>query len=381
LEAPSWIPVENPPAQVTPEEGSESDSQSAVLSFEVATFNVENLFDTIDDPATEDTVRSAAAYQRHLEKLEWAVMEGMGAPAVIGLQEVENETVLNDLVSRPELSGLYDFLHLEGIDVRGIDVALLYRADRTLPLSHEQRQGCTALIDGLGPDGNLDIENPQNALTCDLDGDGVLDGNRLFSRPLLLAEIKVCAVGCLGPPGLPEVPSIHLWVIVAHLKSKTQDTEWNEYTLPRRMEEAAFIVSLIEEIGEAHPGAAVIVLGDLNDYPDSGPLGLFYAAGIAGMSYRLEPGERYTYIYQGVSQVLDHVLVNGVLQDEYIEPRVSHINVDFAEVLGEANNSPYRSSDHDPLIVRFTLMPRKFFLPFGARAGMGSRPTWWRPNE
>ncbi|HJS29696.1 MAG TPA: endonuclease/exonuclease/phosphatase family protein [Anaerolineales bacterium] len=351
-------------------------SLPALLTFEAATFNVENLFDTIDDPATEDTVLSAAAYQRHLEKLEWAIMEAMGAPEVIGLQEVENETVLNDLISRPELAGLYDFLHLEGIDARGIDVAVLYRSDRTQLLSYEQRQGCTALIDGLGPDGNLDVQNPQNGLTCDSNGDGILDGNRLFSRPPLLLQIKVCSAWCLGLPGMPTPLSVNLWVIVAHLKSKTQDTEWNQYTLPRRMEESSFIASLIGEIVEVHPGAQVMVLGDLNDYPDSAPLGVLYGAGMQGMTSLLEPGDRYTYIYQGVSQVLDHVLVNGAMLDEHLDPRVIHVNVDFPEVLGEVDNSPYRSSDHDPLIVKFTVLPYKFFLPLGSRAGADADPDW-----
>jgi hypothetical protein len=96
-----------------------------------------------------------------------------------------------------------------------------------------------------------------------------------------------------------------------------------------------------------------------------------------GMAYRLAPEERYTYIYQGVSQVLDHVLVNRALRDEYLEPRVAHINVDFPEVLGEAENSPYRSSDHDPLVVKFTFLPYKFFLPLISTAGAGDRPSLW----
>jgi hypothetical protein len=72
----------------------------------------------------------------------------------------------------------------------------LYNAERVRLLSYEVRQGCTALVDGLGPDGNLDVTNPQNTITCDADGDGVLDGNRLFSRPPLLAHGWVCEPDC-----------------------------------------------------------------------------------------------------------------------------------------------------------------------------------------
>jgi predicted extracellular nuclease len=225
-------------------------------------------------------------------------------------------------------------------------------------------------VDGLGPDGNQDIQNPQNDATCDLDGDGILDGNRLFSRPPLVAEIRVCAGACLAPPGVPPAPSLVLTLIVNHFKSKTQDTEWNQYTLPRRVEQASFVASLVEEIQETDPGVHLAVIGDLNDYPDSAPVAQLESAGLAGVTNWLPPSERYTYIYQGVSQVLDYVLVNRMLLDERIEPQVIHINVDFPEILGNTVETILRSSDHDPLVVDFTMMPYKLWLPFGSRQNL-----------
>ncbi|MDX1437505.1 MAG: endonuclease/exonuclease/phosphatase family protein, partial [Anaerolineales bacterium] len=341
--------------------------QTAGFSFSAATFNVQNLFDATDDPGKDDPVRTAAAYQRHLEKLGRTISEAMAFPDLIGLQEVENEAVLEDLLARPELDGFYDFVLAEGPDQRGIDVALLYRSANTRLISFEQMQGCTELVDGLGPDGNLDMESPQNDLVCDLDGDGSPDGNRLFSRPPLVVEIQVCQDVCLPPPGVPAGPSMYLWLIVVHLKSKTQDTPWNAYTLPRRIAQAGFIAGLADDIRLVHADANLMVLGDLNDYSDSPPLAEISKSGLVNLTARLPASERYTYIYRGVSQVLDYVLVNHTLLDEHIVPEAIHINVDFPAVLGEIAASPYRSSDHDPIVVNFSVFPHRTYLPVLAR--------------
>jgi len=140
-------------------------------------------------------------------------------------------------------------------------------------LGYQTLQGCTGLVDGLEPDGNDDPLNPQNALTCDRDGDGLLDGNRLFSRLPLLVHLE------LRPSGAPGGP-VDLWLVVCHFKSKVQDTSAIPYTLPRRMEQARFVADLIAELLATHPATHLLVLGDLNDHPDSQPLAELFGRGL-----------------------------------------------------------------------------------------------------
>ncbi len=104
----------------------------------VAFYNVENLFDTFDDPRTHDeefTPTSdkewtARRYQRKLNDLV-AVIAKLGPPLAVGLAEVENEDVVADLAAAiKRTTGIaYGWVHSESPDPRGIDVALLYRYD------------------------------------------------------------------------------------------------------------------------------------------------------------------------------------------------------------------------------------------------------------
>jgi predicted extracellular nuclease len=328
--------------------------------FSIVTFNVENLFDTFDDPNTEDPVLNATEYQRHLNKLALAISDALNLPTLIALQEIENQMVLDDLLARPELLADYGAVWLDGPDRRGIDVALLYREDRANILDFEQRQGCTTLVDGLGPDGNNDVNNPQNTLTCDRDGDGTLDGNRLFSRPPLIISLEVCV--------LNEREAcrqwVNLWLVLNHWKSKSEDTFEVKYTLPRRLEEAQFIADLTLELESNHPTENLMVLGDLNDYPNSQPLAILSAVGLTSLMPRLPSAERFTYIYQGISQALDHILVNAPLREWLVFPFAAHFNADYPDAFFGQSGTFYRSSDHDPLLARFVPADSKAYLPF-----------------
>lgn len=321
----------------------------------VASFNLENLFDTVDDPYTQDSVLSGTEYLRRLRKLASGIHSGLGEPALIAVQEVENAIVLEDLISRAEIDAKYDFVWQDGPDQRGIDVALLYRKDRSQVLDAYPLQGCTSLVDGLGPDGNGEVLNPQNRITCDRDGDGVLDGNRLFSRPPLVVHLQVYATCGLD--------ASDIWVIVNHWKSRSEDTDELQYTLPRRLEQAKFTASRVREISQSVPGAKVIVLGDLNDYPGSQSLENLEAAGLEDLVANISPAQRYTYVYQGVSQVLDHILLSGSLHDQYLFTAPVHFNADYAEPYSRQEMNFIRSSDHDPILAWFGDFDERVFLP------------------
>ena len=108
----------------------------------VAFYNLENLFDIYDDPEIHDNEFTPAGfkqgtehkYQKKLANME-RVLFDMAAvqreyPAVIGVSEIENRTVLEDLISQPKLKGAnYRICHYDSPDARGVDVAFLYRAD------------------------------------------------------------------------------------------------------------------------------------------------------------------------------------------------------------------------------------------------------------
>ncbi len=109
--------------------------------YTVAFYNVENLFDTINDPKTFDDNRTPEGkdlwtlekYEDKIKNIAKVISEigedsSNTAPAIIGLCEIENLTVLEDLVNHPTLAPFnYKIVHYDSPDKRGIDVALLYQ--------------------------------------------------------------------------------------------------------------------------------------------------------------------------------------------------------------------------------------------------------------
>ncbi len=109
----------------------------------LAFYNLENFFDTKNDPHTDDDDFTPKGIMHWVKKRYFnkrnkiakviskiGVDETGNPPAVIGLAEIENNTVLHDLVSSKHLKKHnYKFVHFESADHRGIDVAMLYRSD------------------------------------------------------------------------------------------------------------------------------------------------------------------------------------------------------------------------------------------------------------
>ena len=333
-----------------------------VVTINIATFNLANLFDAQDDPLTRDTVLTNTEYQRRLQKRALAIHQDLGEPDLLMIQEVENLTVTQALADRAELEAQYQILGRIPRISRGLDQAVLYKSDRWQALEFDLAQACTALIDGLGPDGNQLVDQPQNAITCDLNGDGILDGNRLFSRPPLVAHMRFCPQGCAAA-GDQSDQALEFWIIANHLKSKTEDTDALAYTLPRRIQQAQFVAGLVEQIRLEDPAANLLVMGDLNDTCSSTPLAVLGQAGLSNMTMRIGRSERYTYIYQGVAQSFDHALasIDPLLAVLLIQP--VHINADYPVNLMTDGATSLRSSDHDPLLLRLGLFNYSAFLP------------------
>ena len=115
----------------------------------VAFYNVENLFDTIDDPNTWDDDRTPLGkdkwtntiYEKKLDNIA-EVINDIGSdltrssPTIIGLCEVENKKVLNDLINTKLLrESNYGIIHYDSPDERGVDVAMLFKKNRFVPIS------------------------------------------------------------------------------------------------------------------------------------------------------------------------------------------------------------------------------------------------------
>lgn len=113
------------------------------LATTIAFYNVENLFDTINDPNVNDEEFLPGGGYRWTGERYKAKLINMatviarigeelvpGGPAVIGLSEIENRGVLEDLINTPPLDKLgYDIVHYDSPDRRGVDVGLLYKKD------------------------------------------------------------------------------------------------------------------------------------------------------------------------------------------------------------------------------------------------------------
>jgi hypothetical protein len=358
----------NTPAQVTStylasitKEYTDKTDGAGPAEFRLSTFNLSNLFDTFDDPEKDDTVLSASEYQRRLQKRAMTIHTTLMEPEILAVQEVENEMVLKALVSRSELEHAYGYAWIDGPDPRGIDVALLFRLDRVQIYETLAYQGCTTLVDGLGPDGNGDVHNPTNAITCDTNGDGRNDGNRLFSRPPLVVHAWVCLSDCSS--ALLAAQGIDIWLLVNHFKSKIEDSRTQEYTLPRRIEQAEYVASLVNQLKWENSQANIVVLGDLNDFPASQPIQILEQSGLQNAIRGVVYQDRYTYLFQGISQVLDYGLFDVELPLACIQVELSHINADFPAVYSGVNETVYRSSDHDPVTFLARILEYRSFLP------------------
>lgn len=144
-------------------------------------------------------------------------------------------------------------------------------------------------------------------------------------------------------------------VVNNHFNSKGGDTALFGGTQPvnlsseaQRVKIAEQVKSFVESVKQDDKDANVVVLGDLNDFEFSKPLQTLETAGLVNMIKELPREDRYSYTYQGNSQVLDHILVTENLK-AHTEVDALHINADYSGVSGK------RASDHDPVLVQIDL--------------------------
>jgi predicted extracellular nuclease len=141
-----------------------------------------------------------------------------------------------------------------------------------------------------------------------------------------------------------------LYLVNLHLVSKGGDDPFFGRRQPpraastdHRLAQAEAVARFVDRLLEGNPEAQVVVLGDLNDFEDSIPIRALEEIGLEDLIKRLPRDDRYSYVYQGSSQVLDHILISPALAGG-AEVDAVHCNAEFP--------SARRSSDHDPVVVR-----------------------------
>ncbi|MBM7698822.1 endonuclease/exonuclease/phosphatase family protein [Kurthia huakuii] len=145
-----------------------------------------------------------------------------------------------------------------------------------------------------------------------------------------------------------------LIVIVNHWNSKGGDTPLFGQVQPvklasevQRQQIAEVVSNFVGDVLAKNPQANIISVGDYNDFQFSEPLQMFERAGMTNLIHKVPKNERYTYVYQGNSQVLDHIFVSDNLKNG-AKIDIVHVNADFTEQAG-------RASDHDPLVTQVKL--------------------------
>lgn len=305
--------------------------------FAVCTFNVKNLFDETDDGDGDVGDWSPAdgeEYALWLEKRAHAIRENLRGCTVVALQEVEGkDAVWSDLANA---AGSYRFDYYESADERDITVGILYDPERVTLKHSAPAQACTPRdfgVDYHASVGPRALRNP-----C------AQGSYPLFDRPPYTADLAV--------RNAAGDRKLHLRLVVNHFKSRRGDETINR---DQRLAQARYVAGLLDT-------PQSMAVGDLNDTPDSPTL---RALGAFTDLYdtHLSSAEAYTYIYNGLAETPDYAIVaRGLLP--YVKAIAPvHINADFPD-LQIPDRTGRRSSDHDPLFVRFTLEPG------------GYRPDW-----
>jgi hypothetical protein len=225
-------------------------------------YNLENLFDTEDDPLTDDAeflpngtyTWDSTKYANKLHNMAAVIADlatdiSPDGVAVLGVCEIENRRVLEDLVAMPALkSRNYQIVHYNSPDARGVDVGLLYQ-EKYFKLKNSASYRLVF------------SDAPDYATRDQLIVSGEMDG---------------------------EMVSI----IVGHWPSRRGGQQASE---PRRIEAAQLGRKIIDSLLTADPNAKIILMGDLNDDPVNKSITQYIRA--KGQISKMKKGDMYNVMY------------------------------------------------------------------------------------
>ncbi len=233
----------------------------------IAFYNVENLFDTLDGPNDDaEFLPSAknewnnAKYQEKLSHIR-EVLLAMGKPLICGFSEVENAGVVRAIIAQQKDFKNYGVVHYESPDARGIDVAIIYDSSQLKLLA-------------------------SNTIRFILPGE-----TKATTRDILWAQFQ----------NKKQV----FYVMVNHWPSRRGGTDESDV---KRVAAAKIACQFIDSVQKSN-GLPIVLLGDLNDYPDN--------TGPKLLDERLYPmittasgPTKGTHYYNNEWGILDHIYVS-----------------------------------------------------------------------
>jgi predicted extracellular nuclease len=302
----------------------------------VATFNVENLRPT-DPPAK-------------FAELAELIVDHLRAPAIVALEEIQdNNGAVNDattdatltyqtLIAAIQAAGgpPYAFRQVDPVDDQdggepggNIRVGFIFRTD-VPDLEFVDRPGATPTT------ANSVVDTKKGAQLRY--SPGRIDP----TNPAFTASRKPLAVEF-------RYRKKTVFLIANHFNSKGGDQPlFGRFQPPlrsseaQRHQQAQIVNDFVDQILAADRKADIVVLGDLNDFDFSTTLELLEGGVLTTLIETLPPSERYTYVFEGNSQSLDHILVSQDLAKFKPVYDVVHVNAEFAQ----------QASDHDPQVAR-----------------------------
>lgn len=323
-------------------EGEASPEQTTIAKQEdqltIASYNLENFSNN-----TSETSNDKAS------KLARALANDMQSPDIIGVTEVQDNN--GEDTGTSEASESYERLISAIKNAGGVE----YKYVNIDPVNNQ---------DGGAPNANIRVGflyNPERvSLTAGAEaGDattavGYEDG-KLTMNPGRIDPTNEAFKNSRKPLAAQfDFQGESVIVIANHWNSKSGDTPLFGSQQPpvygsetQRHKIANIVYDFIEDIKTKNPDANVVSLGDFNDYQFSQSLKIHEGSLMTNMINKVETQDRYTYVFQGNSQVLDHILVSNNLADQ-TNVDILHINADFTEMAG-------RASDHDPVLVQIDL--------------------------
>jgi predicted extracellular nuclease len=327
----------------------------------IASFNVENLFDCVDAPNKADdhpscNAAALTALETQLTKLAAGFESELEKPDIVIVEETENvEVLVGDATGKvpgttltpllDRVSGDWDAVSFDASDERGIQVAFAFNTDRVT--LHDVFLATDVLADGGLFSGSETIRPGREPLVGvfsigDLD-DVVVIGNHLKSKGGPQFGVDPVEAGDDPLYGSFQPP-----------------IRWTEIQL--RHAQADYVRDLVDLMLEEEPESRIVVGGDLNDFEFGEPgegrhtvqrIMESPTAPLTNVVPLVPAAERYTFIFEGNSQVLDHLLLNREMESLLRDQAIGHFNTDYPSAFGTNAAHPLRSSDHDPLVAYF----------------------------
>src|SRR5437870_4490882 len=300
---------------------------------------------------------AASRFKNRLNKASLEIRNVMLSPDIIGLEEIENASVLQaiadkvnkDAVANSDPNPNYQAYLTEGNDIGGIDSGFLVKSSRIAVIDVTQEGKDTTFV-FRGPDGN-----PSESLLND--------------RPPLILRAT------LAPEA--STSSVPVTVIVNHLRSLSgiNDPADGDRVRHKRQAQAEFLANLLQARQAANPNERIVSVGDYNafqindGYVDSigtikgtpAPADFVTLASpdlvnpdLADLIDFAPADQRYSFVFDGNAQELDHILVTQNILPVATGIEYGRTNADFPEIFRNDANSPLRASDHDPVVSYFS---------------------------